>query len=273
MALLTEPVHAGLHRIRASEPFTHLRESLEGMGQRLPLIYVPNTGNWGDSLINNGARAFLAQLSHPYAEATQRQVLESRGSSFEAALIVAGNGGWCRHWSHIPEFVEAACEMFREVVLLPTTIDTAPLFVPRENLTAFVRDDTLSLANAPSATFCHDLAFLLPIFAEMRESRPRALHAFRLDGESARGNFDLPATNLDWSLFGTHEDDPLLFLEFMAGFSQVLTDRLHVAIGAAMLGREVHLWPNDYGKIRAIYQSSLKPYFNNVTLHEWGAGA
>lgn len=270
MTLLTEPVHAGVHRIRVSDPFVNLRESLDRIGRELPLIYVPNTGNWGDSLINNGARALLDRLPHAYAEASQRQILASQGSRYEAALLVSGNGGWCRHWGHIPGFIEVACSMFRTVVLLPTTIDTEPAFVERDNLTAFVRDDSFSLGNAPSATFCHDLAFALPIYQPMRAAQARTLYAFRLDNESARGEVALPVTNLDLSLFGNHEDDPLLFLEFMAGFKQIFTDRLHVAIGAAMIDREVHLWPNDYGKVRAIYEASLKPYFSNVTLHEWG---
>lgn len=42
----------------------------------------------------------------------------------------------------------------------------------------------------------------------------------------------------------------------------VETNRLHVGIGAALLGKEVMLHDNSYGKIRAIYEASLREWPN-----------
>ena len=43
---------------------------------------------------------------------------------------------------------------------------------------------------------------------------------------------------------------------------RVETNRLHVGIGAALLGKEVILHDNSYGKIRAIYDASLRDWPN-----------
>ena len=47
------------------------------------------------------------------------------------------------------------------------------------------------------------------------------------------------------------------FLEAIKRFSSVHTDRLHVAIAAALLGKEVRLYSNSYYKNRAVYELSL----------------
>jgi hypothetical protein len=46
----------------------------------------------------------------------------------------------------------------------------------------------------------------------------------------------------------------------------VHTNRLHVAIGAMKLGKSVKLYGNNYFKIRAIYDYSIKDKYQNV---EW----
>ena len=40
----------------------------------------------------------------------------------------------------------------------------------------------------------------------------------------------------------------------------IFTNRLHVGIAGALLGKRVRLYDNSYGKIRDVYHSSLKNY-------------
>lgn len=51
------------------------------------------------------------------------------------------------------------------------------------------------------------------------------------------------------------------FLRFIARYEQVKTDRLHVGIGAALLGKQVSLRPNRYFKNRAVFEHSLRGSF------------
>lgn len=50
-------------------------------------------------------------------------------------------------------------------------------------------------------------------------------------------------------------------LRFIARYERVKTDRLHVGIGAALLGKDVALGPNRYFKNRAVFEHSLEGTF------------
>jgi exopolysaccharide biosynthesis predicted pyruvyltransferase EpsI len=53
------------------------------------------------------------------------------------------------------------------------------------------------------------------------------------------------------------------FLKVLLQARRVYTNRLHVGIGAALLGKQVQLSDNSYGKIRAVFEASLSK-FNNI---------
>ena len=99
----------------------------------------------------------------------------------------------------------------------------------------------------------------------------KVLNAFREDVEKT--DIELPSDNLDISaLFELSSCEPDLaklstsrFLSFIEQFDEVNTNRLHVGIAAAELGKKVNLYGNNYFKIRAIYDFSIKGRFNNVT--------
>lgn len=58
------------------------------------------------------------------------------------------------------------------------------------------------------------------------------------------------------------------FLRSIDRFSLVRTDRLHVAIGAVLLGKDVELYSNEYYKNRAVYDFSLSS-LRNVRFMDW----
>lgn len=100
--------------------------------------------------------------------------------------------------------------------------------------------------------------------------RNGALNAFRLDVESKGGA--VPPHNLDLStLFAT---DSMAWpyaaraVDALADFidrAQIIrTDRLHIAILAALLGKTVEMHDNNYGKNSAVYAHSLAERFPNI---------
>jgi len=54
------------------------------------------------------------------------------------------------------------------------------------------------------------------------------------------------------------------FLDYLAAFDKIETNRLHVAIGGSLLGKEVNLYANSYWKNRAVYEASLRGRFRNL---------
>jgi exopolysaccharide biosynthesis predicted pyruvyltransferase EpsI len=121
------------------------------------------------------------------------------------------------------------------------------------------------MAHVPGARFCHDMAFFLdlpPITPVAAQGR-----FFRTDRESLGQG--LPEGNRDISFEGTEVTPIQGFFDAIGQFETVHTDRLHVAIVAALLGRRTHLYANGYHKNAAIFRSSLAPFYPNVSYHEF----
>ena len=98
------------------------------------------------------------------------------------------------------------------------------------------------------------------------------LHAFRTDVEKT--TIPLPRDNLDLANEFSHgtksphacHTGSFHLLRYLDTFEEVHSNRLHVSIGAALLGKRVKFWPNSYWKNQAVYEFSMRDRFPNV---EW----
>jgi exopolysaccharide biosynthesis predicted pyruvyltransferase EpsI len=103
----------------------------------------------------------------------------------------------------------------------------------------------------------------------------RELASWRGDVEASRDRDVLPANDIP-VLFSVPFDRGLAALQISARFllraidrfETIRTDRLHVAIAGAVLGKAVVLYPGSYFKNRAVYDFSLRPY-PNVKFADW----
>ena len=88
------------------------------------------------------------------------------------------------------------------------------------------------------------------------------LHAFRDDKESSE--IQLPIGNQDVSAGPDSQWKELL--DIISQYSIVHTNRAHVSIAAALMGKETHIYPSSYFKQKEIFRYSL---FNrkNVNFH------
>lgn len=93
---------------------------------------------------------------------------------------------------------------------------------------------------------------------------------FREDVEKALK--ETPVGNVDLSQmyeYGTRNDGITLYttirlMKYINRFNKVRTDRLHICIASALLGKEVEFYPNSYFKCRAVYEYSLKDRFTAI---------
>lgn len=107
-----------------------------------------------------------------------------------------------------------------------------------------------------------------------RPQRRRELNAFRTDIE-ATGRHRLPADNFDVSqVFATDnmsrectDEATYRVLSFLRRFDVIHTDRLHVCIGALLLGKCVNFHDNAYGKNRAVYEQSMRGRYPGLVWH------
>jgi exopolysaccharide biosynthesis predicted pyruvyltransferase EpsI len=101
------------------------------------------------------------------------------------------------------------------------------------------------------------------------------LQSFRVDKERTRRT--LPLGNIDVSrLLKCKNLSPSqaacttqMLFRFINSYREVETDRLHVAIAAALLGKQVKMYANSYYKCEAVYQCSLAKRF---PLIQWMGG-
>lgn len=97
-----------------------------------------------------------------------------------------------------------------------------------------------------------------------------SLSCFRLDGE--RTDIALPPHNVDLSVVFSYGVGPEAVANHVASrllstlnqFDEIRTNRLHIAISSAILGKIVKFYSNNYYKCRAVYEHSMKDRFPNV---------
>lgn len=241
--------------------FLQLEETLARWCGRGPVYYLPNSGNLGDALIRYGTRKFLRDIGIGFTEISAGDLDKLSTLIRGGSVIYGGGGAWCTLWDGAARKVARLARRFR-VIVLPSTYEKR-YDIP--NVTFLRRDESESRANMPDAGFCHDLAFYIgPL------SSPAAAGTgffFRTDRESSGKNV-IPAGNSDPSCAGRQTSDISPFIREVARSAVVHTDRLHVAIAACLLGREVHLYPGSYFKNRAVFLSSIRGYFADAHFHE-----
>lgn len=93
---------------------------------------------------------------------------------------------------------------------------------------------------------------------------------FRTDVE--RSLEVIPDVNADLSRmyeYGTRNKEICFYttarlMRFINLFDEINTDRLHICIAGALLGKKVNFFPNSYFKCKAVYEKSLKGKYSNV---------
>jgi exopolysaccharide biosynthesis predicted pyruvyltransferase EpsI len=226
------------------------------------VYYLANPGNWGDALIRHGTLKFFDYFNIPFLELRRRKpdwILPM----FKGGVVVFGGGGaWCNRWDH-SSYVAKLSRRFN-VIVLPSTYENQYQI---RRTTFFRRDNGGSQSLMPQARFCHDMAFFIGNEFEYLPEGSGTGNFFRTDSE-ASGAIEIPEGNLDLSACANEHEPIDRFFQKIATYSIIKTDRLHVAIAAALLGRETYLHTGVSFKIKAVYNASIKEYFNNVALVE-----
>lgn len=237
-------------------------------GSRVALL--PNSGNCGDGLIYMGFRALCRRFSVSATEILAPRPARGR------TLLVLGCGNLCGPFHFLLPHIIRYQEMFDRVVVLPCSADPGCDPVGRwlrelpSHVTVLFREKA-SLELAVAATgrdtgwgLDDDLAVHVDYSPWMSDAGKGTLNAFRTDRES-RG-WKLPPGNLDISLWGSATDGHVL-PETITRYRVVRTDRAHVALCATLMGKETHVFPNGYHKVRGIFEQTLSRY-PNARFHE-----
>jgi len=231
-----------------------------------------NSGNRGDGLIHMGGRALLEKCGVSYQE------IEFGREVSGQTLLVYGCGGFCVPYHHNVQRTRFYTQRFDKIYILPSSFDLSCDEVRRfiaelpKKIIVYCRErysfeQVRQFAPYKENIFLdHDLAFYVN-YSQYKRPGTGTLIAFRRDSESIvplnikrKLSFLKLRRNKDVSKGPATEGESLLSL--VAKYREIFTDRAHVAIAAAMLGKETYLFPNSYHKVKGIYEYSLSGFRN-----------
>jgi exopolysaccharide biosynthesis predicted pyruvyltransferase EpsI len=241
-------------------------ELLEKYRVREVYLLLPG-GNKGDGLIYMGGITLLKKHAVLFREIHYPQ--QARGKT----LLVLGSGGFCLPYHRMPEKIIFYMSEFEEIIILPSSFDLSYVEVKSfiknlpEKVTVFCREKysyaqvLSSIADENNLFLDHDLALSFNYDAWKRPGNGR-LDAFRLDEESIYPG-RIPKNNHDvsrnkegkWEPFQEQKWEELL--HDISIYEQIHTDRAHVSIAGAMLGKQTFVYANNYHKLKGIYEYSL----------------
>ncbi|MBR5130207.1 MAG: glycosyltransferase [Alphaproteobacteria bacterium] len=243
--------------------------------------YMPNSGNIGDMLIATATMDWFDKNNLKWHRTTEDEFPEN--------FVYGGGGAWLKEWIGYLNHVMDKMKRAKKVVILPSSFNEVPelISILDERFVVFCREkksyDYLMSQNTKAKIILnHDMAFRLSgkfkknltpptknlkkmskVLDEKVATLPQNVRFFRKDSEAVgnkQTDLDLSDT-LGW--FSPYEDKKNIdfasntMLKVISKFEKVETDRLHVGIASALLGKEVYLHDNSYGKVSGVFNQTL----------------
>jgi exopolysaccharide biosynthesis predicted pyruvyltransferase EpsI len=242
------------------------------------VAYCANPGNAGDAIIAYSTFLLFEKIGIQPELITCTQQVENQ------VVFYSGGGNLVEgKYKDAYHFIKNNTAKNKEIIVLPHTVwGYDDMLLSADNLIIICREKVsyehlFSNGFPPERLFlAPDMAFLLPrteFDAYKKNERKGVANCFRVDAESLNG-IDIPDNNIDISLswngelwhrpeFAKNVTHNLAC--YLSGFNEVRTDRLHIAILAALMGKQVHLYPNNYYKIKAVFEYSMRDSWKNVS--------
>lgn len=221
------------------------------------VAYVPMPGNWGDRLIDAGAREMFrhygAKVEEPkfYTSSIHipfPHVIPSRPNVARVDVIaIAGGGSMGKDYTEAGVIRDHILTFGKPVVVLPSTFTSA---IPTDHFEAVYAREHGSL-KFTSAPIVPDLALAVTPLAPSASRRESGGLFLRKDHEALFK--DVP------SLRDPHGAESLAqYLYFAEANRTIVTDCLHFAIAGLYYGNSVTLLPGTIHKNRSMWESWLR---------------
>lgn len=232
------------------------------------LVVLLNRGNRGDGVVHEGGLRLLKALGLRY------QAIRFPEHASGSHLLVFGCGAFSRYFNHMVAYIGHYRRMFDRVTILPSSFEAGAqpvksflrslgddrFFVFCRERTSYeligrLRPDLEHVKLAPDLAFCFDAE----PWRRMGQG-DGTLTVARSDEESA-GAFRVRATSACDPSAGS-DLEPGRLLDALAPYRRIHTDRLHAAVCATLLGKEVVLYEGAYHKNRAVFDFTLSRFPN-----------
>lgn len=225
-------------------------------------------GNTGDLLIHAGTHDFLVSKQLPFSPVPFSNLESAAGRG--GTLLIPGSGALTESWNEwLPDTVIAASRIFDQVVILPSAIDPSVPHVAeavsRPNVFSFARDRRSYAASKAIARIgiCPDLAVFYDGFNNPRPpAGEQTLLALRQDRDSSMPALEMVADSALNDDISQTRSDLGTWIQAIEASSFVITDRLHVAVAALMLGRKVRYFETADEKIGGYFDYTFRDQFS-----------
>ena len=237
---------------------TSRKKIVQEISKSKDITFITCGGNIGDYLIWAGTRQLLKPFK--YKEMTKDGLRHAEGHT----ALITGSGGWCKAHGSMPKLLPEIESRYQKVVILPSSYDTS-LDTVKRNLSktrakVFAREleSYRQIKDICDADIAYDCALFFDFSPYQINGKGKGeLLVYRTDGESAgkeppKNNYDISRRTICKSL-----DD---WLRIIAQYETVRTDRAHIMIAAAMLGKKVYYSSSNYHKVPGIAQFTLADY-------------
>jgi exopolysaccharide biosynthesis predicted pyruvyltransferase EpsI len=238
------------------------------------IILVCNSGNAGDALIAKGTFDLFEKIGIEYEFGSWTTKYNN------SELFYSGGGNLSGMYPHCRKFIK---NNFRNnnIVVLPHTVRGVWKILRKftKRVKIICREEVSynhvynTIKNKNNAMISDDMAFHCNIPTKYKNIIGEGhVNCFRKAGEcESPKNINLPNDNIDLSLtcgggdMDSHSFVNEIFenvMQELSKYKTISTNRLHMAIGGALLGKQVNFYSNNYYKCKAVYEYSLKKYSN-----------
>lgn len=288
--------HLGKISIQSKGISDALKEAPSSVGS---FIYRFNGGNMGDALIGYSDLQTFDSMNLKYSIVSKQNKIKLLSEPF--SLVYGGGGGWIDKYL---EYGRKQAETYfknknlKKCVILPSTFYKCDEIVNTfdERFVVFCRDYKSleyckSINTRAKFLFHDDLAFcgdisklnLNNLCGITDRELISKLHTFMLNNsrkcnlyrnDMEKTDIVLPKNNLDISEMRKKDGEDMtreyvrditrVLLYVIDKFDEISTNRLHVAIASYRLSKRINLSDNSYGKVRNVYESSMKDYPDTV---------
>lgn len=240
------------------------------------IIYVPNPGNAGDSLIVYGTLCVFKSLGLTYTIGYHKNIYNNK------ILFYAGGGNLVGLYHDCRNFLYKNKDN-NEIVILPHTIknETKILKDLGENVKIFCRERisynyVLNTVKHKNNVFLSkDMAFYIDVPEKYKNKSSSGIcNCFRTDVEKT--SIKIPQNNNDLSVTlyrpNCTSNPRVIYnivcsiFDYLSKYNEINTNRLHISISGLLLNKKVNLYPNNYYKNKAIYDFTMKNH-NNILFH------
>ena len=238
------------------------------------IIYIPNPGNAGDSLIAFGTIQIFNELGLNWKMGNISNEYHNK------TLFYAGGGNLVGLYDYCKKFIEKN-KNDNKIIILPHTIKSEDKFLSNlnDNIIIFCREETsynyvLKVFNHKKNVYLSkDMAFYINNLNKYKIIKGNGVcNAYRTDQEKT--NIKIPKNNEDLSekfkkwgntnKINVIKDVSLSIFDYLSKFETINTNRLHIAIAGTLLDKKVNFYSNSYYKNKSVFEYSINNIYKNT---------